>query len=82
MDNKTALMIDNKRIFLVNLQKALISDSRNNIDALEYNVMQVPGYDCIRESVTICFSDGSKRKIDTTANSNLANMIAIGRVLM
>ena len=83
MNNEQLIMFDKKRIFLMNLLKALMSDPRSGVVDLEYkaNVIDAQA-NYVDEHITIHFEGGEQRTILTTANSNMANMMAIGKEIM
>lgn len=83
MSAKTLSMIDDKYRFVNSLSRALRGDSGLDIKAVEYHVRETDadsGY--IDERIVICYKGGGQKSIDVSGNSNVANMVAIGKLLM
>ncbi|MEE0740767.1 MAG: hypothetical protein U0M21_00535 [Emergencia sp.] len=77
MDINTAEMIDEKRRFVRAIETMLAADQKNNqVDCLHYGIAfhDEVSYD---EYIEIIYSNGYKRRILATANSNGANLQAI-----
>jgi hypothetical protein len=82
MKKETIMMVDQKRIFLDKLAVALRADPRTSVDGIDYKVQEIQKMNYIDEKIGICFEDGTEIWINTTGNSNLANMVAIGKALL
>ena len=76
----TARMIDTKREVIAKLQELLKTDPKSGVDKLAYKVQMINDK-AVEEGIVIYFSNGDKKRICTTLNSNAANIKAVHKAV-